>query len=356
MTKSILRLISAGTLVVLTALLLLAANYLNPLFFSFYPAFSRWILGVLAGITSIFPFALWELCLALLILWFFVSLVRAIIKRRMVRWLTGLLLSVCVLVTLYIALWGLNYYAPPMTERLGLPDRQYTPAELKEATAYYRDRANELAAEVERDADGVMVAYDFSDLAAHAGDGYNALAQQYECFDGSTVRVKKLLSSPLMGKTGTTGVFVCLTGESTVSTTTFQASMPFTMAHEIGHRMAFAREDEANFAAFLACDASDRAEFRYSGYYLAYIYCYNALSKVDPTAAQEVAAGCSSLLLNDFRASSKHYEAVEDEKAIEIHDSVYEGYLKAFSVDSGMQSYGEVADLLLTWYFERVIR
>lgn len=354
MTKSILRLISSGTLIVVTALLLLAANYINPLFFSFYPAFSRWILGVLAGVTSLFPFALWEILLALLLLWFVASLIRAIVKRRMVRWLTGVLLSVCALVSLYIALWGLNYYAPKMQERLALPIKQYTPAELKEATQYYLDRANALAADVERDENGVMVEYDFDTLAEHAGDGYEALAQSYDCFDGSTARVKKLLLSPLMGKTGTTGVFVCLTGESTVSTTTFHSSMPFTMAHEIGHRMAFAREDEANFAAFLACDANPRPEFRYSGYYLAYIYCYNALYKVDPDAAREVSAGCGELLTNDIRAASAHYDEVEDEKAIEIHDTVYESYLQAFSVDSGMQSYGEVADLLLTWYFERV--
>ena len=260
MTKTILRLISSGTLIVVTALLLLAANYLTPLFFSFYPAFSRWIVGILAGITSVLPFALCEILLAALLFWFVASLIRAIVRRRMVRWLTGVLLSVCTIGALFIAIWGLNYYAPKMTERLGLPDRQYTPA-----TLYYRDRANELAAEVERDENGVMVEYDFDTLAKHAGDGYKKLAERYDCFDGSTVRVKKMLSSKLMGKAGTTGVFICLTGESGVSTTTFQASMPFTMAHEIGHRMAFAREDEANFAAFLACDANDRPVFRYSG-------------------------------------------------------------------------------------------
>ena len=31
---------------------------------------------------------------------------------------------------------------------------------------------------------------------------------------------------------------------------------------------------------------------------------------------------------------------------------VYDTYLKSFSVEEGVQSYGEVADLLLIWYFE----
>ena len=354
MTKTILRLISSGTLIVVTALLLLAANYLTPLFFSFYPAFSRWIVGILAGITSVIPFALCEILLAALLFWFVASLIRAIIRRRMVRWLTGVLLSVCTIGALFIAIWGLNYYAPKMTERLGLPDRQYTPAELKEATLYYRDRANELAAGVERDENGVMVEYDFDTLAKHAGDGYKKLAERYDCFDGSTARVKKMLSSKLMGKAGTTGVFICLTGESGVSTTTFQASMPFTMAHEIGHRMAFAREDEANFAAFLACDANDRPEFRYSGYYLAFVYCYNALYRVDREAAGEVWQATSDEIKTDAAASRAHYQKVENEKVSEATSKVYDSYLKAFSVKSGKQSYGEVVDLLTGWYYSNI--
>ena len=32
-------------------------------------------------------------------------------------------------------------------------------------------------------------------------------------------------------------------------------------------------------------------------------------------------------------------------------DKVYDGYLKSFSVESGVQSYGEVTDLLLNWFY-----
>ena len=192
---------------------------------------------------------------------------------------------------------------------------------------------------------------DFDTLAEQAGEGFETLAKTYDCFDGSTVRVKKLLSSPLMGKIGMTGGFICLTGESCVSTTTHAASMPFTMCHEIGHRMAFAREDEANFAGFLACAASERPEFRYSGYYAAFRYCYNALYNADPQAASEVWAGVSAGVAADWSASVKHYEAIRNETAAEVTDNVYDTYLKSFSVESGVQSYGEVTDLLLDWYF-----
>ena len=89
-----------------------------------------------------------------------------------------------------------------------------------------------------------------------------------DCFDGSTARVKTLLSSKWFGKTGTTGIFIAFTGESSISSTTFTASVPFTMCHEIGHRMAFARENEGQILPPSSpAEASEDARFTYSGYY-----------------------------------------------------------------------------------------
>ena len=354
MTKTILRLTASGGLLLLTGLMVLAAKFFGGVVFAFYPDISRSVTGVLAAVTSVVPFALCEVLLVALVLWFLISLIRAIVRRRLVRWLTGVLLIVCILLTAFVGIWGLNYYAPPMRERLGLSDRQFTVAELKEATLYFGAQAGALADQVERDENGVMVEYDFDTLAAAAGSGYETLSQSMDCFDGSTVRVKRLLSSSLQGKIGMTGVFICLTGESCVSTYTHSASMPFTMCHEIGHRMAFAKEDEANFAAFLACAANSLPEFQYSGYYAAFRYCYNALASKDRDAAAEVWAVTDPAIKTDWHDASEYYAALRSDTAAEVTDKVYDTYLKSFSVESGVQSYGEVTDLLLLWYFERI--
>lgn len=58
MTRPLRNLISAVTLAALTGLLVLAATQWTDVFFRFYPSFSRWILGVLAGITSVTSFPL----------------------------------------------------------------------------------------------------------------------------------------------------------------------------------------------------------------------------------------------------------------------------------------------------------
>ena len=255
MTRPLRNLISAVTLAALTGLLVLAATQWTDVFFRFYPAFSRWILGVLAGVTSVTSFPLWEPGLCLIVLWGIISLIRSLVRHHFLRWLSGLLLTLCGAAFFFMAVWGLNYFAPPMSDRLGLETQERTPAELREVTAYFLQKANETAPLVERDADGVIAASDLSQLGRQAGAGYETLAKTTDCFDGSTARVKTLLSSKWFGKTGTTGIFIAFTGESSISSTTFTASVPFTMCHEIGHRMAFARENEANFAAFLACEA-----------------------------------------------------------------------------------------------------
>ncbi len=354
MIKSTLRLITSGVLVVFTVLTVLAARLLPGFFFSFYPAFSRWAVGALSTLTSVVPFALCEILLFGLLLWFVASLIAAIVRRRMVRWLTGLLLLVCVLGAAFVNLWGLNYFAPKMQTRMELPIKQYTTAQLRQATEYYLQMANQTAPLVERDENGKMLPQDFSALAEQAGEGYETLAKRFPCFDGVTVRVKPLLLGKLSVSAGSTGVFICLTGESCVSKLTYTASLPFTMCHEIGHRMAFAREDEANFAGYLACEVSSYPAFRYSGYYNAFVYCYNALNEVDATAAAEVMSACGAELAADLNAAVAHYDELHDETLSAAGDKVYDTYLKTFSVQSGVQSYGEVTDLLLTWYFEEL--
>ena len=88
MTRPLRNLISAVTLAALTGLLVLAATQWTDVFFRFYPSFSRWILGVLAGITSVTSFPLWEPGLCLIVLWGIISLIRSLVTG-LETWLKG---------------------------------------------------------------------------------------------------------------------------------------------------------------------------------------------------------------------------------------------------------------------------
>ena len=97
--------------------------------------------------------------------------------------------------------------------------------------------------------------------------------------------------------------------------------------------------------------ASESDDFRYSGAFGAYIYCHNALSKVDKTAASQIWSTLSDGVIADIRAANEHYAQYEG-KVQDAAQKVNDTYLKAFSEESGVQSYGEAADLLIAWYLK----
>ena len=353
LTKAIGRAILSAIFLVLTGLMLAAAKYAPLLVFSFYPAWSRKALAALSSVSALLPIALWEVLAGLAILWLLYTFVCIFTRHRgFLNWLTGVLLAVCVGVFLFTGLWGLNHFGPGVGETLGLDVREYSKEELIAATNYYAAQATQYAGTVQRDGQGRAQFADFQALAKQAGGGYLSLRSAYPQFDGATDPVKSLLSWRLFSQFGTTGIFICFTGESCVNPDTYEAWIPFTMCHEIAHRQAVAAEDEANFCAYLACMENPRNDFRYSGAFAAYIYCNNALAKVDRSAASAIWQNVAEGVRADAQAANEHYAQYEG-KIQDTAQKVNDAYLKAFNEESGVQSYGEVADLLIAWYLQK---
>lgn len=347
--KTVSRLILSAIFLALTVLLTALAKNLPELVFSFYPGFSRAVLSKISAVTAPLPFALWEALLGLALLWALYSLVRSFVRHRFLRWLAGLALTVCVLSFVFVAVWGLGHFGPGAADRLDLSVRAYTEQELVDAANHYADQASALAAKVPRSADGVCELSGFGALQEQASEGFRSLAAAYPLFAQTPAPVKKLAASKLYSYIGITGLFCPFTDESSVNPDTFGASLPFTMCHEMSHSLGVTAEDDANFCAFLACRANPSEQFQYSGYYSAFLYCYNALSEWDSNAAGELWNRASEQVRADCRAANDFYEVYAgpvQQTALAVNDV----YLKAFSEEAGVRSYGEVADLLIALY------
>ena len=210
-------------------------------------------------------------------------------------------------------------------------------------------QAQELEAQVARDDAGIMTA-DFDRWAQVAHDGYDALAQRDGFFQVDTP-VKKLFFSEAFSHIGFQGIYVPLTAEVCVNDETFAAAMPFTMCHELSHNLTVAREDEANFCAFLACIEHPEAAFQYSGWYSAFHYTYAALREADPVAAQEVASAVSEVLWQDVLAEDEQY-ATYDTAVLQLAQKAHDLYLNAFGEEG--DSYDQVVRLLTAWYAQKV--
>jgi hypothetical protein len=350
MFKPIRNLIGAAVLAALTAAAVGLARFLPAFWFSFYTDFSRGAMGVLGAAFGWVPFPVWEALLALLAVALIAGLIYAVAHKKLLGWLTGLLELAALLVFLFMGLWGLNHFAPTIGEQTGLEVREYTVDELKAAAAWYAEQASFYSTDVERDPNGDVVLPAFEAMSDEAVAAYGRLAEYDDRFAVSIPRVKPLLVSEAFAYMGTTGIFVCLTGEAGVSTETYGLAQPFTVCHELGHSLAVAREDEANYLAFLACRASQNEVFRYSGWYCAFIYCYNALYDENPSAARSLWDRCSEEMIRD---SSVHveYNKQYEGKVQETVQAVNDAYLKTFD-EAGVKSYGLVVDYLIAEYLK----
>lgn len=350
--RPIRHLIGSGILLFLTALAVLLARLAPKFWFSFYTDFSRGAMRFLGTITGWIPFPIWEILLILLVLAIPAGLIVAIKKRQVLGWLTSLLEGILLLIFLFVGLWGLNHFAPSMSEQIGLEVKPYSKSQITAAAKYYADRAGHYAVLVDRDENGDVIFPEFSEMSKLAADAYKTLGDQNPRFSDPVQKAKPLLFSEAFAYMGTTGIFVCLTGEPGVSTDTYIVDQPFTICHEMGHSLAFAAEDEANYCAFLACRASDSPILNYSGYYCAFFYCYNALKRQDAKAAQNLWKYCSEELKHDSATQYTHdaqYEGVVQNTVQKAND----GYLKTFRQEEGVQSYGLVADYLIADYLQQ---
>ena len=327
-----------------------------------YPYVIRTAQTMLAEWSSGVDFLLWQLGAIVLLVLALASLVLMIIlKWNPIQWF-GWVLAACTFVyMIHTAVFGLNYYAGPLPDDIRMEIATYNADELEEAAIYYRDHANALADQVNRDEDGNVKFSDFKTLANQAGDGFRVLTYQYSysIFAGSTLPVKELGWADMYTSMGITGLTMGITGEAAVNPQIPDVCLPFTMCHEMAHRMCIAQERDANFAGFLAASVNPSIEFQYSAYFMAYRYCYNALASANSTnaaaAAARVASGAHSLLKRDLNYYNTFFSDNRNETATKVAATANNTYITASGDPAGTVSYDRVVDLLVNWHIEQVV-
>ena len=327
-----------------------------------YPYVIRNLQDILAGWSAAVSFPLWQLLavvLGVLVLCSFVLMVA--LKWNPIQWLGWVAAVFAGIYMLHTALWGLNYYAGPLAQDMRLEVATYNLEELTEATEFYRDKANALAAQVNRDAYGKVDFGAFDAMAAEGYQGFHVLTYQYHyhIFAGSKVPVKPLGWADMYSSMGITGVTFGLTGAACVNPQIPDVTLPFTMCHEMAHRMCIAPERDANFAAFLACSVHPDPQFQYSGYFMAFRYCYNALNSIGISASAAASAriteGISEQLRRDMNDYTAFFASKKSDSATKLADTLNDTYLKTSGDVSGIASYGEVCDLLVNWHIQTVV-
>lgn len=322
-----------------------------------YPYVTRSVQSFLAVWTGGFDFLVWQTVVLFLIIVLIATLVLVFIFRaKIVRWLGWALAAVMAVVLLHTGLYGLNAYAGPIEDDIRLDMVDYTQTELEAATIFYRDMANDLSEQVGRDEEGLVSFSEFAALAEQTGDGYRKLTREhsYSVFGGDYTPVKELGWAGIYSALGKTGVTVALTGEAAVNPNIPDQGIPFAMAHEMAHRLCIARDEEANFSAFLACAENESVEYQYSGYFMAYRFCIAALESVDEAAAEAISEGCTEALLADIEGYDRYFDESRDDQMTMLVTTVTDTYAEA-TAESGEIRRSSVCDYLVNWHIDQYV-
>ena len=155
-----------------------------------------------------------------------------------------------------------------------------------------------------------------------------------------------------MSYTHITGVYTFFTGEANLNTNFPDYTLPFTAAHELAHQRGFAREDEANFIAFLVCISSDDDYVRYSGYLNLYEYLAGPLSRANKDYYSAIYYSVPENTILEMRAYSKFFDKYRENIAEKVSESVNNSFLTINGTE-GTKSYGMVVDLAVAFYKDK---
>lgn len=312
--------------------------------------------AILAHLTSWLPFSLAEIFIYTLPL--IVAVIGVFAWRRhcetwgtMLRYLLCIISVLSLFFSVFVFSFGTGYHTDTLDERLGLAVGEVSAAELKATAERLVEEINKTVGEITFGEDGFSeMPYDIDTMNTHLLAAYGTVCDEHAFVQRLNSRVKPVLASRLMSYTHITGIYTYFTGEANINVYFPDYTIPFTAAHELAHQRGIARENEANFIAFLVTAAATDPYIRYTAYLNLYEYVANALYFADSEAYFEVAAALAPEVKGELRAYSAFFEEFRNSAAADISDAVNDTYLKLHGNTAGTASYGLVVDLAVAYY------
>lgn len=375
---SVLRWMVSFALLIVTALLqLLASNYpqLVETYYSrrLYPYIGQ----SLSFFNKLFSFSLAESLFLLLAtslpIWLFWQ-IRHIYLQRLTRknfvlntlWYFFTFINIGLLT--FLLIWGLNYQKQPLGKNLNLTPYKVDPTELIRVCQYFINATNQSYLEANpptlyltnsnNTTNDINTANDISksnnldwvSLNSSIEDSFQKEPLLKPLTFGNYAPAKAVYFSKAMSYLGISGIYIPLTGEANVNVAQPSSTIPFTLAHEKAHQRGFAREDEANFIAFLISTKSQNPYCRYSGYLITTIHLLNSLALIAPEQYQTLYKSLSYGPRSDLKAISQFWAYYEG-RLSKVSEKVNNSYLKANQVRSGVENYNEVVELVISYCF-----
>ena len=257
------------------------------------------------------------------------------------------LMSIAMLVyIIFNIFWGLNYNRTRIAKQLDLQIVKKDTATLKAIQILLLQKVNESKQAL---IDQHATYPSNKELFKRAFACYRQSEKLYPFLNYKNKSVKSSIYGWWGNYFGFTGYYNPFTGEAQLNTTVPKFILPYTTSHEMAHQIGFAKEEEANFAGYLAATSSTDTLFHYSAYLDLFVYATRELFFVDSVAARNVA----KQLLPEVKADIKEWREFLLRHKNPVEPFIrwaYGNYLRANEQPKGMSSYDEVIADVIAFY------
>lgn len=311
--------------------------------------------AALAYLTGWIPFSFAEYFVILLPV-ILVFLVRIAIKNNSDSWkdvavyCTSMISVLALLFSVFTIGFAPGYHGSTLDKKLGIERADVSAQELYDTAQILTEGINREIPEIIFIKEGFSVMpYDFGEMNDKLIEAFDKACDKYDFLQRLDSNLKTVMLSKPMSYTHITGVYTFFTGEANINVDFPDYTIPYTAAHELAHQRGIAREDEANFMAFLVCMESDDHYIRYSAYLSLYEYVSSALHSADSTLYQKVYSHLDDEAKYEMKAYSEFFEQYRDSVASNVSESVNDTFLQIQGTP-GSVSYGMVVDLAVAYY------
>ncbi|MBQ7311992.1 MAG: DUF3810 domain-containing protein, partial [Clostridia bacterium] len=271
-------------------------------------------------------------------------------RRYFIRCVTGILSVVVLIASMFVFTFGAGYRVPMIDRKLGITREKVSAEELAATMEIVIERLNELAPYVTyMEEKGSVRPYTHEETVQLCLDSYAKLSEQHPFIQKLNTPVKQIMLSDYMTYTHISGMYTFFTGEANLNTNYPYFVNVYTTAHEMAHQRGIARENEANFLAYLVCIGSDDPYMQYSGYLNMYEYLASPLYSASPSLYSKTIERLDQRVRYDLHCYSEFFDKYRDNAAAEVSDAVNNTYLVLQGTE-GSKSYGMVVDLAVAYH------
>jgi hypothetical protein len=349
-TKIFIQLFIFFTIAIILKIVSLNSSFVEKHYSTFsYKYFSIFLRAVTAWI----PFSLGDILYAAAFVYVFIFSIRCfknIVQKKCSKqkffFGTLKIIRICLLgYIIFKLVWGLNYDRLGIAYQLQIEPKEFTTNQLKALTGDLVKSVN-----AARNASGMYTFQYEQDntIFYQAANAYRNIEQHHSFLAYHQPCIKPSLFNWVDNLIGVTGYYNPLTGETQINTSIPRFLLPYFITHEIAHQIGYAKEDEANFVAYLVSKGADDNAFRYSAYFNLFNYANRQLFARDSIAALINYKALDSLVKND-EVTYQNFLGNNTTTTDHYITAIYSKYLKANNQPKGINTYDEVIALLISY-------